>query len=422
VTTDDWPLSEGEDALLLNAAGTAFHGPRPGEVGVAVSGGSDSVALLHLITRVQAHFGGRVRAATVDHRLRREAADEARFVADLCTSLGVRHDTLVWEHGDITGNLQDQARHARYRLLGDWARAKRVGHVVIGHTADDQAETFLMGLAREAGIDGLAGMRRRWQADAVHWARPLLATPREELRAYLRRHRIGWVDDPSNADERFTRVKARRVLKSLKPLGITVEKLSNVTANLALARQAIVVATNDAADRVVTTSAGAVIIDRKEFRLLVPELRRRLLIGALRWISGAEYAPRADAAFRFEDALGRGRDATLSGCRMRITEDAARITREMRAVAGCEGPTDLVWDGRWVLEGPHSTGLTVRALGAQGLHDCPDWRATGASRDALVVTPAIWQGEHLVAAPLAGRACGWTARTDPTFATFLVSH
>ncbi|MGL4279335.1 MAG: tRNA lysidine(34) synthetase, partial [Albidovulum sp.] len=93
-----------------------FTYPRkwPDLIGVAVSGGSDSMALLHLFARIQKHRGGRARAVTVDHRLRPEAAEEARFVAGFCQALGVAHDTLVWDHGAIAGNLQDQARRARY--------------------------------------------------------------------------------------------------------------------------------------------------------------------------------------------------------------------------------------------------------------------------------------------------------------------
>lgn len=419
---DDWPLSEGEDAFLLHFAEAAFLAEVPDVVGVAVSGGSDSMALLHLFARVQAHRAGAVRAVTVDHRLRPEAAGEARFVAEFCKSLGLRHETLVWEHGEIKGNLQDQARRARYGLIGDWARAEGIGHVVLGHTADDQAETFLMGLAREAGIDGLAGMRKDWEEGGIRWVRPYLLTPRAELRDYLKRNGVEWIEDPSNADERFARVKARRALKILKPLGITVEKLSTVTVNLSLARQAVVTATSDAAERIVTTDAGEVIIDRKAFRLLGLEVSRRILIGALRWISGAEYAPRADAVFRLQRAIREERDATLWGCKIRIKDTEIRITREPKAVAGLEGRTNAVWDGRWRFKGPHAAGLCIRALGAGGLKACPDWRDTGHSRAALVVSPAIWSGEALIAAPLAGLDAGWAAEIVEGYHSFLLSH
>ena len=169
-----------DDARLLALVRSAFGTIHPEVIGVAVSGGSDSVALLHLAARFQAERGGLVRAVTVDHRLRPEAADEARFVAGLCETLGVRHDTVEWPHGPLAGNIPDQARRARYDLVTGWAQCHGITHVVVGHTADDDAETFLMELARQAGIDGLASMRR-----FVNSRRSIGKAPRESAVAVM---------------------------------------------------------------------------------------------------------------------------------------------------------------------------------------------------------------------------------------------
>ncbi|WP_281261506.1 tRNA lysidine(34) synthetase TilS [Albidovulum aquaemixtae] len=407
---------------MLQFVANALPGEAPATLGVAVSGGSDSMALLSLALRVQAHRGGVVCAVTVDHGLRPEAADEARSVAAFCRSIGVEHDTLRWDHGEIEGNLQDQARRARYRLIADWAQREAIGHVVLGHTADDQAETFLMGLAREAGIDGLSGMRKAWVQNGTHYSRPLLGVTRTKLRDYLNRQNIDWIEDPSNVDERFTRVKARRVLKTLKSLEITVEKLSGVAVNLGLARQAVVESTGEAAKKVAKTSAGEVVLDRAAFQRLGHEVSRRILISALRWVSSSEYAPRADAVLRVRHAIKEGRDATLSGCKIKVGDADVRIAREPRAVAGLEAPTDQIWDGRWRLMGRHDPRLTVRALGAEGLRRCPDWSRTGHSRAALIVSPAIWRGDALVAAPVAGLDNGWAAEIVAGYHSFLISH
>ena len=134
-----------------------------------------------------------------------------------------------------------------------------------------------------------------------------------------------------------------------------------------------------------------------------------MLVGTLRWLSGAEYAPRGDAVQRLNEAIRQGRDATLWGCKMAVGAQDVRMTREPKAVSGLAGPTDALWDHRWRLSGPHEAGLVVRALGAGGLRQCPDWRETGFSRMALVVSPAIWRDETLISAPLAGFSNGWTA-------------
>lgn len=416
------PQSEGEDAFLLHVPERIYPGDWPGRIGIAVSGGSDSMALLHLFARIQSHRGATVHAVTVDHRLRPEAAQEARFVARFCEELAVPHDTLVWDHGVIEGNLQDKARRARYSLIANWARGAGIGDVVLGHTADDQAETFLMGLAREAGLDGLSGMRRAWTDSGIRWARPYLATTRRDLRAYLVRHGISWIEDPSNADGRYQRVKARQVLEALAPLGITAARLAGVSSNLSMARADLVELATSTAERVARTGAGEVVFDLGLWKRTGHDTRRRLLIAALRWVSSADYAPRADQVARLEASIRQGRDATLAGCRIKVSGAEFRVCREPKAVAGLACQTDALWDSRWRLSGPYDPALSIRALGADGLRNCKDWRATGLNRAALIVSPAIWRGEVLVAAPLAGKANGWVAEIATPFPQGVLSH
>jgi tRNA(Ile)-lysidine synthase len=380
------------------------------------------MALLHLATDWQSQGGPAVLAVTVDHRLRPEAAEEAAMVAGLCDRLGVPHRTLVWTHNGVAGNLQDAARRARFRLIADWARDSGVTHVVTAHTADDQAECVLMGLARAAGIDGLSGMRARWRDADVHWYRPLLGVTRMALRADLAARGVVWAEDPTNEDDRFTRVKARKALRTLAPLGITVADLATVAENLAATRRVVAMATAEAAQRIATEAGGEVVFDRDAFLGLAPEIARRLLVGALRWLSGADYPPRADAVGRLQAAIRQGRDATLGGCKMALRGNDVRMTREPKAAAGLKGPTDAIWDHRWRLSGPHDAGLMVGALGAEGLRQCPNWRETGFSRAALVVSPAIWRDETLISAPLTGFSNGWTAEIAQGFHSFLISH
>jgi tRNA(Ile)-lysidine synthase len=408
---------DGDDAGLLRLASAVFGG-QPGKIGVAVSGGSDSVALLHLLVAT----GARVHAVTINHDLRAEAAEEAQFVAALCAGLGVPHDVLVWDHGVVAGNLPDAARRARYGLMAAWAAGHGIARVMLGHTADDQAETVVMGLARGAGLDGLCGMRPWWDMGGVRFARPLLGVTRADLRGYLVRAGVAWVDDPTNDDGQYQRVRVRRAMAVLQPLGISVAGLGEVARNLAAARQGLVSGVAEAAAHCVRESAGALIFDQAALMALPIEVNRRLLIAALRWVSGAEYAPRADAVLRVQAAIAGARDATLWGCRVRVTETEIRVVREPRAVAAVVCGPDQLWDSRWYLDGPTEPGLQVRALCAEGLRACKDWRETGISRDALIVSPAIWRGDVLVSAPLAGFSQGWTARIDAGFTSFIISH
>ncbi|MCF8511340.1 MAG: tRNA lysidine(34) synthetase TilS [Rhodobacteraceae bacterium] len=409
--------AEAVTAALRHLAKTFFAADPPARFGVAVSGGGDSMALLQLFHHA---FPGRVCAATVDHGLRAHSAAEAAGVAAFCAAQGISHSTLRWQGPSPVGNLMDQARHARTALLADWAKGLGMSNVLLGHTADDQAETFLMNLGRAAGLDGLSGMRGRWTAQGICWARPLLGVSRADLRHYLGGQGVAWVDDPSNENDRFTRVRARKALTALAPLGITVETLNTSILNLARARQALSVEVADLADRLVVLAAGAAQLSRSQWLQLAPEMRRRLLLAIIGWMGGAAHAPREAQTLRLDLALHEGRDATLAGLRFRSRGDRVDITREPRAVMGAV-PLGAVWDHRWRVLGPADPDAEIRALGEGGLRLCPDWRGHG-PREALVVTPAVWSGDRLIAAPLAGVFGQYQAELSQGLPDFIITH
>lgn len=383
-------------------------------VGVAVSGGGDSVAAL--VLAVAALGPARVFAVTVDHGLRPEAAVEAAGVAALCARLGVGHDVLRWEARPGRGNLMAQARDARLALIGDWAHG-RVDAVIVAHTLDDQAETVLMRLARGSGVDGLSGMKERRVAGGVLWLRPFLTVRRAALRAALRVRGIPWVEDPSNADPRYLRVRARRALAALADLGIEAEGLAATAARMARARVALEAEAQRALEAEVRARAGVLEIGAG-LGALAPEIRDRVLAHLLMDLSGAAFRPRLEALQGLWEA-GQG---TLAGCVLEPRAGGFLLYREARAVAGLRAPVGALWDGRWRAEGPAGAGVEIAALGEagllrlsrqaqEGLH--PHWRETGLARAALAGLPALWRGEALVAAPLALWPQGWRLIARP---------
>lgn len=383
--------------------------PIPPQIGVAVSGGSDSIALLHLLVDWSRDGGPAVHAVTVDHGLRVDAAAEARAVDQICAGLGVPHDTLRWQGHDGTGNLMDAARRARYRLIADWARGQGIAVIALGHTADDQAETFLLRLARGSGVDGLSGMAVWRQSQGQAWVRPLLGAGRDELRAFLVRRGIGWIDDPTNADAHYDRVKARQALAVLAPLGITRQRLVDTAARMVLARRALDETAMRAARDAARIEAGDVVLRREVLLAQPEEIRLRLLAQAIRWLTSADYRPRLRPLSAALAQMTQGRRVTLAGCLLSGGRTEFRIGREPRAAMAAVSVPGAVWDGRWRVEGPEISGLQVRALGEAGLAQCAHWRATGLPRMTLLASPAVWKGEVLVAAPLARAEADWRA-------------
>jgi tRNA(Ile)-lysidine synthase len=178
---------------------------------VAVSGGPDSLALLLL---AHAALGDRCHAATVDHGLRPEAADEAAWIADLCAARGIDHAILTAPLPDRAGrtaNLSARARVLRYRLLEEHADAVGADWIATAHHADDQLETLIMRLNRGAGVAGLAGVRAR----GGRIVRPLLGWRHAELVALVRDQHIAAIEDPSNVSDRFDRARLRKALAGI---------------------------------------------------------------------------------------------------------------------------------------------------------------------------------------------------------------
>jgi tRNA(Ile)-lysidine synthase len=405
----------------LTAAFRAALGPVDHPLGLAVSGGGDSVALLLLAVDA----GLQVHAVTVDHGLRPEAAAEAAWVGRLCAALGVPHNTLQWQGWTGAGNLQDQARRARLSLIADWAKAAGLGAVALGHTQDDQAETVLMRLARRSGVDGLSAMSARRRAQGMTWLRPLLSVSRDDLRAFLRAHGQEWIEDPSNDMLRFDRVKARHALTHLAPLGITPEVLAGVADQMRTARSALDQQTEAAARLITRIEGGDVVMDRNGFQDQPDEIRRRLLLGALGWVGSADYGPRAASVQALLTAIASGRGGTLAGCRVTLRASALRVAREWQAVRDKVAAPGQPWDGRWRVSGPDFNGLDVRALGEAGLSALGDWRASGLPRASLLASPSVWRDGALVAAPLVASTAGWTAELAggaDAFFLSLLSH
>lgn len=282
--------------------------PEGGRLGLAVSGGPDSLAMLLLGA---AAMPGRIEAATVDHGLRAESAAEAEFVADICAVLGVRHAVLRVEVGP--GNVPDEARKARYAALADWAAARALSALATAHHADDQAETVLMRLNRGSGLAGLVGVRARSvvPGGSLPLLRPLLDWRRSDLAAIVERAGIAAVDDPSNADPRYDRARLRAALDRVDWLDPAA--IARSAANLADAEDALAWAAEREWDEGVTVDAGGMRYEPVAPRAVVLRVVARIVAGFGGAARGGEIA-------RLVDLLEAGRPGTLGGVVARAEE------------------------------------------------------------------------------------------------------
>jgi tRNA(Ile)-lysidine synthase len=295
-------------ADILSKAGAKFAGALSrltdggfsnGTLGLAVSGGPDSLAMLLIAHRA---IPGQFKVATVDHGLRAEAAEEASYVAKICAERGIAHATLRPDQ-PITGNIQSAAREARYALLQDWAAANGLQWTATAHHADDQLETLLMRLGRGSGVSGMSGIRARNR----NIIRPLLEFRKTDLIAICAAEGVEPCHDPSNDRTEFDRVRIRQWLASapdmLDPAAANRTAGAVADANAALEWSAQQLE----ADHRMTAPDGSISLN---ITTLPRELQRRLLVRALQLLD-PDLQTRGPTIDRALDQLSAGEKLTI---------------------------------------------------------------------------------------------------------------
>jgi tRNA(Ile)-lysidine synthase len=310
------------DLIERFRADLAALGFRDGKLAIAVSGGPDSLALLAL---AHAALPGAVEAATVDHCLREASAGEARAVAALCAGLGVPHAVLKVQVA--SGNVQSEARSARYGALAGWMEGRGLAALATAHHADDQAETLLLRLNRASGVSGLAGVRARGLVPGTRLPllRPLLGWRRAELARIV--SDAGWqaAQDPSNTDDRFDRARLRKELVAADWLDVP-----------ALAASAAHLADADAALAWAAAREWSECVERSPMGLTYrPRAPRavalRVIARIVTELDGTE--PRGRAAARLFDALVARQPASIGGLVARAVPEGWTFSKAPKRAA-----------------------------------------------------------------------------------------
>jgi tRNA(Ile)-lysidine synthase len=319
-----------------------LNGPPDRPIALALSGGGDSLALLHLAKRWADHADRRLIALTVDHGLNPESLAWTGFAAERAARLGVAHRTLCWRGEKPATGLPAAARTARHALLGEAARAAGASAVLLAHTIDDLLEA---GLMRAEG--STTPSPRLWspspawpEGRGVFLLRPLLGCRRAELRAFLSSIGESWIDDPANDDPRFARARARKRLACRTPQPMLLAEPVGPPPGL---------------DRVREGAGGDLTAPRD---VLVGHDSGRLLGALVLCAAGTTRPPSAASLDRLAERLAGDGDfvSTLAGARIEVGGDLVRFSREAgeRMRGGLAGlalpPGETVFDGRFLLK------------------------------------------------------------------------
>jgi len=377
------PLTLTEFSNLMAVLGAKSEG---GPYAVAVSGGADSMALALLMAE-----WGKAVFLTFDHGLRKESAKEAKTVAGWLKAKGLEHHILEWTGRKPASDVQAAARRVRYGAFAEFCRERRLRQLVLAHTRDDQAETFLMRLFRGSGVDGLSAMAPVTQmgkgGGALVLLRPFLDIPKARLVATLRARKQEWIEDPSNRNPDFTRVKVRKLLADAGIPGLDAGTLAKTAARMGRVRKFLEFETQKLmASPVVFFDQGYAEVNPAPFREGHEEISLRALAKVLLHVSGETYPPRLLSLERLYRAVkNQGfRGASLAGCRLLpsgaaggailVVREAAAVTEEIPLNGGGRATFDRRFEV--ALAKGAKPGL-VKALGEAG------WRSLVKSRPAL---------------------------------------
>ncbi len=400
---------------------------------VAVSGGSDSLAMMYLLNDWSTTCPGpKLTVATIDHGLRRESADEARYVGSLARNLGLRHIVRKWQGAKPRSALSEKSRETRYAMLAEIAASIGATAIVLGHNRDDQRETIMM-RAERLGFDGfdeapddtinhgLAGIRPvvfylgppGFEQITLH--RPVLSVARAKLQLFLERMGVNWIDDPSNEDDRYERIRWRKKLAAHPTKYPTAYQIEKFADNVAIHRQRLAERCAEAITENVRCDQSGVLLMRRQAVEKISEQTLILLIRVLVAVAGGrKYFVSKDKAKNLVTALtSTGRDRhTLGSAVIERDHETVRIWRENRNLpeVGVTNETALScpWDGRIVYHFSRHHLLQPLVMGALGLagvqhvEKSMGRHLTGASRRALRSQPALFLNGRPVHAPMAG--------------------
>lgn len=320
------PIAQAEFARLMAALGPFEAAPH---VAVAVSGGADSMAACLLADRWARARRGKITALVVDHGLRPESAAEARGVSRRLRRRGIACRILAWRGDKPTTGIQAAARTARYALLSEWCARAGVLHLVLGHHREDQAETVRLREQAGSGPDGLAGMAATVELPQVRLLRPLLPVPRARLRAVLAGAGERWVEDPSNRNLAFARVRLRLGGEASGRAASRIARAARAAGRVRAAREARL-------SRLLAQAAalypdGRAEADAAALCAAPRDLSRRALARLVLCVGGRPFPPRGERLDRLTDALRDGALAaarTLGGCRIHSEDGRLVVARE----------------------------------------------------------------------------------------------
>jgi tRNA(Ile)-lysidine synthase len=275
------------------------------KLAVAVSGGSDSLALTLSLHQWVKSKNGSLYALTIDHQLRSQSAEESLVVHNWLKSHNIHH-TIIKAHILSKNNLASEARQERYKLLTEWCQDNNILHLFVAHTLDDQAENFVIRASRGSGLDGLSHIKYISYKNKVRVLRPFLQISKASLQKFLLSQNHHWIEDPTNVDQDYLRVRARNFLNSnyIEEASLMKTRLKNAALHIYEVNQVIYnLVYKFFTSNVKFFPEGYIRVQYNSFLALEKPVALKILAKALIAIGGLEYTPRLQTLYNIYESL-----------------------------------------------------------------------------------------------------------------------
>jgi tRNA(Ile)-lysidine synthase len=301
---------------------------------IAVSGGSDSLALSILAKLYSLEQCSDFATLIIDHRLRKESAHEAKQTYKNLKKNNIKAEILTYRGSKFTSNIQKKARDLRYDLFQKYCKKNKIRFLILAHHQDDLIENFYIRLIRGSGIKGLTSLQNVSELNKDFYIlRPLLHFKKEELLNLTKKIYSTWIEDPSNLNEKFLRVRIRKMQSKLQKEGFDPKRVLKTIENLNTAKNSL--------DFYISKSEKKYLIFYKEgyatlkstiFKNEAPEVIFRVIIKAIHFVSGEYYPPRSDSLkILIKNFLSKKfKSSTLGGCLIEKNSNTISFFREDR--------------------------------------------------------------------------------------------
>ena len=341
---------------------------------VACSGGADSMCLTLIAKKFATQNDIELCALIVDHGLRNESASEAKRVKSYLKNLGINSEILKWQHSGVDSNIHKKARDARYSLMAEYCKSKGVKTLLVAHNKEDQAETVMIRILRGTGVDGLGSIKLKSRLNGISIYRPMLDISRDDIEEYLAASSIDYVNDPSNENDKFKRVKVRRLLREMRDsFGVDVYSRLNLLADNANTSSNYLKHRAKTLEKKIITNTqfGVFYLDLNEFSKLHKELKLRLIKSILGKLSLKEYSPRLDSLKELLRRLSnKSANCMLNGVRVLFFMDKAIFFMEESSKNELlVKPGEVRYFAGVEIENTYDKPIVARSLGADGWKD-----------------------------------------------------